>query len=68
MERGELEANNSAYSTLGVSKPDWRRDNKVRYVMQFGVERIAELKDVPTLYELVDNPTTSRCCASSSQV
>ncbi len=56
MERGELEANNSAYSTLGVSKPDWRRDNKVRYVMQFGVERIAELKDVPTLYELVDNP------------
>ena len=56
MERGELEANNSAYSTLGVSKPDWRRDNKVRYVMQFGVERIAELQDVPTLYELVDDP------------
>lgn len=55
MERGELEANNSAYSTLGVSKPDWRRDNKVRYVMQFGVERIAELQDVPTLYELVDD-------------
>lgn len=56
MERGELEANNSAYSTLGVSKPDWRRDNKVRYVMQFGVERIPELPDVPTLYELVDDP------------
>jgi tripartite-type tricarboxylate transporter receptor subunit TctC len=56
MERGELEANNSAYSTLGVSKPDWRRDNKVRYIMQFGVERSEELKDVPTLYELVQNP------------
>jgi tripartite-type tricarboxylate transporter receptor subunit TctC len=56
MERGELEANNSAYSTLGVSKPDWRRDNKVRYVMQFGVERIPELPDVPTLFELVDDP------------
>ena len=39
-ERGELEANNSAYSTLGVSKPDWKRDGKVRYLMQFGVERI----------------------------
>ena len=56
MERGELEANNSAYSTLGVSKPDWKRDNKVRYVMQFGVERISELSDVPTLYELVQDP------------
>ena len=56
MERGELEANNSAYSTLGVSKPDWRRDDKVRYVMQFGVDRMPELKDVPTLYELIDDP------------
>lgn len=55
MERGELEANNSAYSTLGVSKPDWRRDNKIRYVMQFGVERMSELQDVPTLFELVQN-------------
>lgn len=55
MERGELEANNSAYSTLGVSKPDWKRDGKVRYLMQFGVERIPELSDVPTLYELVSN-------------
>ncbi|MFN3892848.1 MAG: Bug family tripartite tricarboxylate transporter substrate binding protein [Beijerinckiaceae bacterium] len=60
MERGELEANNSAYSTLGVAKPDWRRDNKVRYVMQFGVERISELSDVPTLYELVNDPEDKR--------
>ncbi len=60
MERGELEANNSAYSTLGVSKPDWKRDNKVRYVMQFGVERISELSDVPTLFELVQNEEDKR--------
>lgn len=56
MEGGEVEANNSAYSTLGVSKPDWQRDGKVRYIMQFGLERMPELPDVPTLFELVDDP------------
>jgi tripartite-type tricarboxylate transporter receptor subunit TctC len=55
IERGELDANNSAYSTVGVSKPDWQRDGKVRYLMQFSVERLPELKDVPSLYELVSN-------------
>jgi len=55
IERGELDANNSAYSTVGVSRPDWQRDGKVRYLMQFSVERLPELKDVPSLYELVSN-------------
>ena len=55
MERGELEANNSDYSTLGSSKPHWKRDGKVRYLMQFGIERIPELSDVPTLFELVQD-------------
>lgn len=60
IERGELDANNSAYSTVGVTKPDWKRDNKVRFVMQFAVERSPDLPDVPTLYELVDDPDDKR--------
>ena len=55
IERGELEANNSAYSTLTISKPDWKRDNKVRVIMQFGLERLSAIKDVPTILELVEN-------------
>ncbi len=56
IERGELEANNSAYSTLTISKPDWKRDNKVHVIMQFGLQRLPAIADVPTILELVDNP------------
>lgn len=60
MERGELEASNSAYSTLTISKPDWKRDNKARVIMQFGLQRLEAIKDVPTIMELVDNPDDQR--------
>jgi tripartite-type tricarboxylate transporter receptor subunit TctC len=56
IERGELEANNSAYSTLARLKPDWTRDGKVRHVMQFGLERMPHLPNLPTLFELVEDP------------
>lgn len=56
IERGELEANNTAYSNLEISKADWLRDGKIKVVMQFGLERLPALKDVPTIMELVKNP------------
>ena len=56
IERGELEANNTAYSNLEISKADWLREGKAKVVMQFGLQRLPVLKDVPTIMELVSNP------------
>jgi tripartite-type tricarboxylate transporter receptor subunit TctC len=56
IERGELEANNTAYSNLTIGKPDWLREGKARVIMQFGLQRLPALKDVPSIIELVDNP------------
>lgn len=60
IENGELDANNTAYSNLTMEKPDWLRDGKARVVMQFGVERVPSLKEVPTLLELAPNPEDRR--------
>jgi tripartite-type tricarboxylate transporter receptor subunit TctC len=38
---------------LNGTKLDWLRDKKVRIVAQFGLERVPELPNVPTLRELV---------------
>src|SRR5262249_2215413 len=51
-ERGEVQGNNTGLSNLTVNKADWLRDNKVRILLQYGGERLATLKDVPTAVEL----------------
>jgi tripartite-type tricarboxylate transporter receptor subunit TctC len=56
VERGELDANSTAYSTLVSTKSAWVRDGKARIVMQYGLERLPAIKDVPTLIELVQDP------------
>ena len=55
IERGELNASNTAYSNLTIQKPDWLKSGRARIVMQFGIERIPSLPDVPSLIELVQN-------------
>ena len=60
IENGELDANNTAYSNLTMSKADALRNGTARVIMQFGVERVPSLKDVPTLLELVNNPDDQR--------
>jgi tripartite-type tricarboxylate transporter receptor subunit TctC len=52
VERGEVQGNNTGLSNLTVNKADWLRDGKVRILLQFGAERLAALKDVPTVMEL----------------
>src|SRR5205823_2420277 len=42
-------------SNLTVQKADWLRDNKVRILLQYGAERLASLKGVPTVVELTRN-------------
>jgi tripartite-type tricarboxylate transporter receptor subunit TctC len=51
-ERGEVQGNTGGVSNLFGSRPDWVRDGKVRVLMQFGTERVAQLEDVPTAMEL----------------
>ena len=55
IERGELNASNTAYSNLTIQKADWLKSGKARIVMQFGLERVPSMKDVPSLIELVTN-------------
>jgi tripartite-type tricarboxylate transporter receptor subunit TctC len=54
-ERGEVQGNNTGLSNLTVNKAAWLRDNKVRILLQYGSERLAALKDVPTAVELAMN-------------
>src|SRR5262245_25995689 len=51
-ERGEVQGNNTGLSNLTVNKADWLRDSKVHILIQYGTERLAALKDVPTAVEL----------------
>jgi len=52
VERGEVQGNNTSLSNLTVSRADWVRDNKIRILLQYGNERLAAIKDVPTVAEL----------------
>ena len=54
-ERGEIQGNNTGLSNLTVNKADWLRDHKVRILLQFGVDRLPQLPDVPTVIELTPN-------------
>jgi tripartite-type tricarboxylate transporter receptor subunit TctC len=52
VERGEVQGNNTGLSNITVNKADWVRDTKVRILLQYGEERLPEIKDVPTVLEL----------------
>ena len=54
-ERGEVQGNNTGLSNLTVNRADWLRDGKVRILIQYGTERLAIIKDVPTAMELAPN-------------
>jgi tripartite-type tricarboxylate transporter receptor subunit TctC len=53
IERGEVAGRGGgAYSTLVSTRPDWLRDKKVNIIAQIGVEKDADLPNVPLLTEL----------------
>jgi tripartite-type tricarboxylate transporter receptor subunit TctC len=52
VERHEIQGNSSGYSDLVTQRPEWLRDNKIRLLIQFGMERAAALPEVPTAAEL----------------
>jgi tripartite-type tricarboxylate transporter receptor subunit TctC len=50
-ESGEVHGATVNFSSL-LGKPDWMQANKARVLVQFGTERLHNLKDVPTAIEL----------------
>jgi len=56
-ERGENEGYSSAFwSSLKVVKPDWIRDKKIKFILQYGLAPSPELKDVPFALDLIQKP------------
>jgi tripartite-type tricarboxylate transporter receptor subunit TctC len=61
MERGELDG--LAYwswSAIMAAHPDWLRDRKVNLLFHTGVAAIAGAPEVPSIRNLVENPTDKR--------
>ena len=52
MERGEVAGWTASWETFASARPDWLRDKKVRFFVQYTVERMRELPDIPTLAEV----------------
>jgi tripartite-type tricarboxylate transporter receptor subunit TctC len=61
VERGEAEGIcGLSWSTLKASNPDWILNKRLNVLLQTGDTRQAELPDVPTLIEKVQNPDDKR--------
>ena len=52
MERGEVDGALTSWNTLFTAKNEWLRENKVSILVQYVLERTAEMKDIPTMVEL----------------
>jgi tripartite-type tricarboxylate transporter receptor subunit TctC len=52
MERGEVAGWTASWETFASGRPDWLRDKKVRFFVQYTVDRTRELPDIPTLAEV----------------
>jgi len=56
MERGEVFGiGDWSWTSLKKVRPDWLRDRKVRLLMQAGLQRDPELKDLPSALDFVRN-------------
>jgi tripartite-type tricarboxylate transporter receptor subunit TctC len=63
MERGEAEGVCLSWDTLGTLKPDWLADGRLKPIVQMGLKRIADLKDVPTATEHAKTETDRQMLA-----
>jgi len=56
MERGEVNGRGSnSWASWKSTKPDWLRDKKINILVQIGLEKSPDLKDVPLLMDLAKN-------------
>ncbi len=52
MERGEIHGWTASWESIQGARPQWLTEKKVKMLVQFTLERMPYLKDVPTLVEL----------------
>jgi tripartite-type tricarboxylate transporter receptor subunit TctC len=52
MERGEVHGWVAAWTNIVGTKPEWLRDKSISIPVQFSLDRLADLPEVPTLLEL----------------
>lgn len=61
MENGEVAGRGSnSWASWKATRPDWIRDGKVNLLVQIGVQRAADLPDVPLLTDLATNDIDQR--------
>ena len=63
MERGEAEGVCLSWDTLKTLKPDWLADGRLKPIVQMSMERMAELKDIPTAVEFAKTDTDRKMLA-----
>lgn len=56
VERGEVDGRCGwSWSSIKSSKPDWLREHKVNFLVQLGLEKHPEVKDVPLALDLISD-------------
>ena len=56
MERGETDAAFTSWNTLNTAKHSWIEEKKSNVLVQYALERLPDLKDVPTMVDLAKTP------------
>jgi tripartite-type tricarboxylate transporter receptor subunit TctC len=56
MERGETDGAFTSWNTLNTAKHSWIEEKKANVIVQYALERLDDLKDVPTMVELAKKP------------
>ena len=52
MQRGEVEGGSKAWASMKVDNAEWLREKKLNILLQYALERSADLPDVPLMSEL----------------
>ncbi|HLH95267.1 MAG TPA: tripartite tricarboxylate transporter substrate-binding protein [Xanthobacteraceae bacterium] len=60
MERGEVEALSLPWSVLREENPEWLADKKINLLLQTGLEKNADLPDLPRMIDLAKNDNDRR--------
>jgi len=51
LERGEVQGTVANWSTLKALNSDWLADNKIRLLAQWGLKKLPEIGDVPSIFD-----------------
>jgi tripartite-type tricarboxylate transporter receptor subunit TctC len=52
MQRGEVDGGSKGWASMKADNADWLRDRKVNILVQYALQRMPELPDVPLMAEL----------------